>query len=1106
MKLLYRLLLLALLLTTPGFAQQDGIHYTGTTLSNVDYHHGQLSPAVGTHNIQTLRVSRAYPEKTDGFGWTYNHAPMLAYWNGTFYLEYLSNPVGEHIPPGQTLMQTSKDGYNWSKPEVIFPPYRVPDGYTKPNSDLVAKDLYAVTHQRVGFFTSKSGRLLAMSHYGVCLDMKDDPNDGNGIGRVVREIYKDGTLGPIYFIRYNHAFNEKNSDYPFYKKSKDKGFRQACEELLANPLYMMQWVEESDVDDPLIPWKKKYKAFSYYQLPDGRIAALWKHALTAISEDGGLTWPAEAYRAPGFVNSNAKIWGQQTTDGKYATVYNPSEFRWPLAISTSEDGLEYTNLFLVHGDITPMRYGGNYKSRGPQYVRGILPGNGTPPDGNLWVTYSMNKEDLWVARIPVPVTDRALKHADESFDRMEEGQELNVWNIYSPLWAPAGIEKDPTGKRRLTLRDRDYFDYAKAERVIPDSKRLQASFDVLPSQNDHGNLQVEFQNAQGLPCTRIIFDADGLIKLKTGARYNTLSPYEAGKLYTFHIELNTSTRSLSMKLNDKNIATRLFFNPVESIRRIVFRTGDLPLEPTPNTPADRFTDLPDAEEQVPEAVYRIAFLKTSSKETSALLQADDFKHYVDYFNSMEDENIVQAIPNAQSWDWMKENIPLFECPQANFEQMFYYRWWTLRKHIKETPQGYVMTEFLVNRSYADQYNMIACALGHHLYEGRWLHNPAYLDQYVHVWFRGNEGKPMKRLRNFSSWTSDALYNRYLVNMNTDYLLDIYPDLEVEYAAWEGDHRLPSGLYWQGDVQDGMEETISGGRRKQYARPTINSYMYANAKALAAVARLNKDQAKEQVYEGKAEELKRLTQTLLWNPDSTFFETLRAPGQFALVREAIGYLPWYFNLPDDRADYASAWKQVLDEGGFLAPYGLTTAERRHPEFRTHGCCKCEWDGAVWPFASSQTLTAMANLLNNYEEGIQVNKDDYFRHMELYVESQYHRGRPYIGEYLDEVTGYWLKGDQERSRYYNHSTFNDLIITGLMGLRPRPDNVIEINPLIPQDQWDWFCLDNIAYHNHIITILWDKTGDKYGLGKGFRLFVDGKPVAHTNDLQRITYTMK
>ena len=75
----------------------------------------------------------------------------------------------------------------------------------------------------------------------------------------------------------------------------------------------------------------------------------------------------------------------------------------------------------------------------------------------------------------------------------------------------------------------------------------------------------------------------------------------------------------------------------------------------------------------------------------------------------------------------------------------------------------------------------------------------------------------------------------------------------------------------------------------------------------------------------------------------------------------------------------------------------------------------------------------------------------------------------------MTGYWLKGDQERSRYYNHSTFNDLIITGLIGLRPRLDNTIEVNPLIPADKWDWFCLDNVLYHGHNLTILWDKNGE-------------------------------
>jgi hypothetical protein len=240
------------------------------------------------------------------------------------------------------------------------------------------------------------------------------------------------------------------------------------------------------------------------------------------------------------------------------------------------------------------------------------------------------------------------------------------------------------------------------------------------------------------------------------------------------------------------------------------------------------------------------------------------------------------------------------------------------------------------------------------------------------------------------------------------------------------------------------------------------------------------------------------QEALWNPRDTFFETRKQNDTLAFVREAIGFIPWYFQLPG--AGYENAWKKLMDPKGFLSPFGLTTAERSHPAFRTHGCCNCEWDGAVWPFATSQTMTAMANLLNNYNQSV-VSKADYFRLLELYVESQYYRGRPYVGEYLDEKTGYWLKGDQERSRYYNHSTFCDLVITGLVGLRPRADNVIEVNPLIPENKWDWFCLDNVLYHGKIITIIWDKNGTKYNRGKGMGVWVNGKKIGESKTLTKM-----
>jgi len=584
---------------------QDTVRYTGKTLVNADYHHGQLSPVMGVHSIQTFRANREHPELAENFGWTYNHAPMLAYWNNKFYIEYLSDQVGESIPPGQTLVQSSTDGYTWTKPEVVFPIYRIPDGTTKEGRTDVAKDLDAVMHQRMGFYVSTKNIFLVLGFYAISFDAKDDPNDGHGIGRAVREIQADGKYGPIYFIHYNPGYSEKNTKYPLYTKSKSKTFIEACNELLSNRLMTQQWNEEADRKDPLITLQKQYKAFSYYHLPDGRVVGLWKNALTAISTDNGKSWPENASRAPGFVNSNAKIWGQKTSDGNYATVYNPSEYRWPLAISTSKNGLDYTNLLLVNGEITPMRYGGNYKSYGPQYVRGIEEGNGKPKDGKLWVTYSMNKEDIWVSSVPVPVSDKATQHINDDFGKLPADKALEMWNIYSPLWAPVKVENGT-----LILKDKDPFDYAKAERLFPASKKIVTSFSVTPKQNNFGLLEIELQDAKGTTTVRLTFDTAGTLSAKAGARYKNFMKYEAGKNYDIKLKLDAFTRFYTITVNGKEALTSLAFQPVADVSRIVFRTGDVRRFPDVDTPADQTYDLKNAGESTKEAVYSVRYLKT----------------------------------------------------------------------------------------------------------------------------------------------------------------------------------------------------------------------------------------------------------------------------------------------------------------------------------------------------------------------------------------------------------------------------------------------------------------------------------------------------------------
>lgn len=486
--------------------------------------------------------------------------------------------------------------------------------------------------------------------------------------------------------------------------------------------------------------------------------------------------------------------------------------------------------------------------------------------------------------------------------------------------------------------------------------------------------------------------------------------------------------------------------------------------------------------------------EAGTKVPLLILKAGDFAAHIQKFNTMEDEPIANLVPNAEAWSWLEERVPFFACEDKDVEEIYWYRWWALRKHLRVEPVSnrHVFTEFLTKP------RPVSSALGHHLMEGRWLRDQRFHDDYVMYWLRGVEGgKPQGHLHKYSSWLQYALWQRWLVTQDTAALTGLLDDLVADYRRWETEKLTDSGLFWQADVWDAMEESISGGRKVKNLRPPLNSYMYGNARALVAIARLAGKPELAAEFDRKAADLRRLTQEKLWQADAKFFEVRREDGTLADVREQLGFIPWYFELPEPNQGFETAWTQFSDDKGFRAPFGLTTAERRHPQFRSHGVGTCEWDGAVWPFATSQTLTALANVLRDYPQKV-VTKRDYFDAFITYTRSHRYDGKPYIGEYLDEVNGKWLKGPDPRSRYYNHSTYADLLITGVIGLRPRADDVLDLQPLLPEGAWNWFCLDGVRYHGRDLTIVWDRDGKHFGRGAGFAVFVNGKEIVRSAQL--------
>ncbi len=203
---------------------EETVKYVGDVQPDKAHYDGKLPHAAGVHHFQAFRANRNHPSEGGKVGWTYNHQPFLAHWKGKFYIQYLSDLLQEHTPPGRTLLLTSENGRDWSRPKVVFPPYDLPE--IKHDHHIIPAGTKAVMHQRMGFYVAPNGKLLTLAFYSYCPTPRHSPNAGNGLGRVVREIKEDGSFGPIYFIRYNrHAgFNEENTNYPFYKTSKDDGF------------------------------------------------------------------------------------------------------------------------------------------------------------------------------------------------------------------------------------------------------------------------------------------------------------------------------------------------------------------------------------------------------------------------------------------------------------------------------------------------------------------------------------------------------------------------------------------------------------------------------------------------------------------------------------------------------------------------------------------------------------------------------------------------------------------------------------------------------------------------------------------------------------------
>lgn len=301
-----------------------------------------------------------------------------------------SNHLKDEDCPGQrVLMSRSTDqGATWSEFVELFPPLdRV---------DRAKKDGKGRRTQCANGFAIVENTLYAFS------EVWDDGGwcRTSGRGRLVRSIYPNGTMGAPFWLRKKPP--AVKAGLPAYPAG-DPTVLEQINAFLRLPRNELTWkfrylttcpkaVDNHLLCEPTPAWKLRNGTWVKLYRDLGKPVSNRNYA--SFSFNNGKDW-TKAVRTD-FPDACARSTASVLPDGQVYVVSNISPTgRDLLAISLSRDGLNFDRSFLIRHGAPQLRYKGRWKSIGFQYPHSLVLGD------NIWVIYTVNKEDVQVIKIPV---------------------------------------------------------------------------------------------------------------------------------------------------------------------------------------------------------------------------------------------------------------------------------------------------------------------------------------------------------------------------------------------------------------------------------------------------------------------------------------------------------------------------------------------------------------------------------------------------------------------------------------------------------------------------------------------------------------------------------
>ena len=485
--------------------------------------------------------------------------------------------------------------------------------------------------------------------------------------------------------------------------------------------------------------------------------------------------------------------------------------------------------------------------------------------------------------------------------------------------------------------------------------------------------------------------------------------------------------------------------------------------------------------------------------------------------------------------WWAQNVPYLDTPANNIDKTLFYRWWLMRFNFLDADLPGNDYQFPTSMEGVLGYNnAIVLTTGMFVDDLKYFRDPVYSygpwvsagevaksSKYV-----DNPGDPANWSNSYTEYLSEAAWRSYQLHGGPPAVaanLARYAENDVLglQKAFDSDGNGLIEYNW-GAMTGNDADAVSFHWKPGYMDRAENAYLYSNARASAAAYRTAGNPAKAAEMDAFAERIKAAVLKYLWEParetpdemglkGNLLKHRLVADGELVPWKEINNYYPFSVGLmpkPGD-ADYTQPYVEALrlfadDQQYPVFPF--TTANQADK-----AAAAAQGEPGSNNFSvinSTVTFRMLSSVLRNYPTDY-INAEWYKKL--LYWNAWAHYQNNGDNRFPDQ-NEFWADGSASGQsigyRSWIHHTIlgatNFTVIEDAMGLRPRDDAKIELDPI--DIGWDHFTANNVRYRNRDLSVVWDAPGGTRYYGstpEGYSVYLDGKRAFTADRLTRIVY---